>query len=96
MCIKDFPPTPFPEGVNCHQKNDISIEVIEPTIDKGRCELCRDSMSSVIFDVGAIHHHLCRDCFERMMRKFAEKSNSVASIPQVESTRIVSGHFEFN
>lgn len=74
---------------------DFTIEVIEPTIDEGRCEVCRDSMSTVIFDVANVHHHhLCRECFERMMRNFAEKSNSVL-LKNVEITRMVSGHFEF-
>lgn len=94
MSMKDFPPTPFPEGVEFHQQNDFTIEVIELTIDEGRCEVCRDSMSTVIFDIGYYHHHLCRDCFERMMHKFAEKSNSVIML-YFESERMVSGHFEF-
>lgn len=75
-------------------KDDFLIEVIEPTIDEGRCEVCRKTMSTVIFNVGNYHHHLCRECFERMMRKFAEKSNSVL-LKNVEVTRMVSGHFEF-
>ena len=92
MSMKDFPPTPFPEGVECHQKNGVSIEVIGPTIAEGECELCRDSMSSVIFDVGAIHHHLCRECFEKMMRTFAPKSNSVL-VKNVECTQKILVHF---
>lgn len=96
MCIHDFPSTPFPEGVECHQQNDFTIEVIEPTIDEGRCEVCRNSMSTVIFDVGmSHHHHLCRNCFETMMRTYAEKSNSVL-VKNVEIKQKVSGHFEFN
>lgn len=79
MSMKNLPPSPFPEGVECHQQNDFTIEVIEPTIDEGRCEVCHDAMSTIIFDVGITHHHLCRDCFEMMMRTFAEKSNSVLS-----------------
>ena len=94
MSIHNFPTTPFPEGVECQQQNDFTIEVIEPTIEEGRCEVCRKTMSTVIFDVGNYNHHLCRECFERMMRKFAEKSNSVL-LKNVESTRMVSGHFEF-
>ena len=75
---------------------DFTIEVIEPTIDEGRCEVCRDSMSTVIFNVGMVHHHhLCRECFERMMRTYAEKSNSVL-LKNVECTGNVSGHFEIN
>lgn len=95
MSIHNFHTTPFPEGVECHQQNDFTIEVIEPTIDEGRCEVCRKTMSTVIFNVGIYHHHLCRDCFERMMRTFAPKSNSVL-VKNVESKQKVSGHFEFN
>lgn len=75
-------------------KDDFLIEVIEPTIDEGRCEVCRDSMSTVIFDVGYYHHHLCRDCFERMMRTYAEKSNSVL-LRKVESQTPVSVYCDF-
>ena len=69
-------PSAFPEGVECHQQIDFQIQIIEPTIDEGRCEVCHDAMSTIIFDIGITHHHLCRECFERMMRTFAEKSNS--------------------
>lgn len=75
--------------------NDFAIKVIEPIIDEGRCEVCRKTMSTVIFNVGIYHHHLCRDCFERMMRTFAPKSNSVL-VKNVESKQKVSVHFEFN
>ena len=76
-------------------KDDFLIEVIEPTIDEGRCEVCCESMSTVIFDVGYYHHHLCRECFEKMMRAFAPKSNSVL-LKNMECTGNVSGHFENN
>ena len=94
MSMKDFPPTPFPDGVECHQQNDFLID-IEPTIDEGLCEVCRGGMSTVIFNVGNYHHHLCRVCFEKMMRAFAPKSNSVL-LKNVECTGNVSVHFEIN
>jgi hypothetical protein len=94
MSMKDFPPTPFPEGVDCHQQNGFSIEIIGPTIVEGLCETCRNEMSRVILNVGAIQHHLCKDCFEKMMRTFAEKSHSVL-VRNVECTRMISGHVSF-
>ena len=76
--------------------DDFTIKITKPTLDEGRCEVCHDSMSTVIFDVGKVHHHhLCRECFERMMRTYAEKSNSVL-VKNVEIKQKVSGHFEFN
>ena len=94
MSMKDFPPTPFPDGIKCKQQNDFTIEVIEPTIDEGRCEVCRESMSTVIFDVGNYHHHLCRECFEKMMRTFAAKSYSVL-LRDVEIQMPVSVYCDF-
>lgn len=95
MSMKDFPSTPFPKGVKCCQQNDFLIDIIEPTVEEGRCEHCHNAMSIVIFNVGITHHHLCRECFEKMMRTFAQKSNSVL-LKNVECTRYVSGHFEIN
>ena len=94
MSMKDFPPTPFPEGVECRQQTGFSIEIIKPAIVEGRCEICHKEKSTVIFYIGASHHHLCKECFEEMMRTFAEKSNSVL-VKNVECTRMVSGHFNF-
>ena len=95
MSMKDFPTTPFPEGVKCHQQNDFSIKIIAPTIDEGRCEVCHKEMSTVIFNVGITHHHLCKECFEEMMRTFAEKSDSVV-LKKAECAEKVKVHFEFN
>ena len=92
MSMKDFPPTPFPEGVECRQQTGFSIEIIKPAIEEGRCEDCHKEMSTVIFNVGITHHHLCKECFEEMMRTFAEKSNSVLA-RDAETTQYVSGHF---
>lgn len=94
MSMKDFPPTPFPEGVECRHLTGFSIKIIKHAIEEGRCETCHKEMATVIFNVGATQHNLCKDCFEEMMRTFAEKSNSVL-VKNVECTRMVSGHFDF-
>ena len=87
MSMKDFPPMPFPEGVNCKQQTGFSIDFIEPPIEEGLCQVCHGTMSNVLFHIGSIHHHLCANCFEKMMRLFSMKWNGV------ECTKMVSGDF---
>ena len=89
MSMKDFPSTPFPEGVKCCHQNDFLIDIIEPTNDEGRCEHCHKTMSTVIFNVGITHHHLCRSCFDKMMKLFVMKSNGM------ECPTMISGHVSF-
>lgn len=95
MSMKDFPPAEFPEGVNCKQQEGFSIDFIRPTIEEGRCQVCHNTRSTVVFDIGITHHHLCRSCFDKMMKLFTMKINSVL-IKKVECTGNVSGHFEIN
>lgn len=95
MSIHNFPSTPFPEGVDCQQQTGCSIDIVDLSWECGRCEMCHKELSTVIFNVGITLHHLCKSCFEKMMRTFAPKSNSVF-VKNVESKQKVSGHFEFN
>ncbi|MBO6031891.1 MAG: hypothetical protein J6Q22_10660 [Prevotella sp.] len=92
--MKDFPPTPFPDGVECRQQTGFSIEIIKPAIEEGRCETCHKEMSTVIFNVGITHHHLCKSCFEKMLRKFADKDGFML-LHKPEAERRVEGHFDF-
>ena len=94
MCIHDFPATPFPDSVKCNQMSGFSINIVEPTPIEGRCEVCHVKLSTHLFNVGITYHHLCRDCFERMMRTFAEKSDSVL-VKKIDCKDKVSVHSIF-
>ena len=89
MTMKDFPPEEFPKGVNCKQQEGFSLDFLEPSLDEGRCQVCHETMSTVIFDIGITHHHLCRKCFDQMMNLFTMKCNAV------ECPTMVSGHVLF-
>lgn len=72
MSMRDFPPTPFPNGVNCRQMRGFMLEIKNEanTLD-GRCEVCHRNPSSRIFNIGCNQHHLCAECFEEMLRSFS-------------------------
>lgn len=73
MNISDFP-MEFPEGVSCHQMRGNNLEIKEPSREEGRCEICHNLLSTHIFNIGVQMHHLCKGCFEKMLREFADKS----------------------
>ena len=72
MSMRDFPPTPFPKGVNCQQMRGFMLEIkSEENALDGRCEVCNRNPASRIFNIGSNQHHLCAECFEEMLRSFS-------------------------
>ena len=73
MTIHDFPAMPFPD-VEIHQLSGFRLKVVHPSVIEGLCECCHKRDSSHIFNVGATLHHLCRECFEKMLSDFHEQT----------------------
>lgn len=85
MNMRDFPPTIFPNGVNFRQIRGFMLEIKkESDTFYGTCEVCHGNPSSRIFNIGSVLHHLCEECFEKMLRSFSaqcrlEKTGSAQS-----------------
>lgn len=93
MHISDFP-MEFPKGVECNQLGGFDLEVVDPSREEGICEACHHTLSTHIFNVGIQMHHLCKGCFEKMLRKFADKDGFML-LHKPEAERRVEGNFDF-
>lgn len=67
MSIDDFPAMPFPD-VNTIRLDGVNVRTVEPIVENGRCELCRKERTTVHLNIGNYLHHLCRGCFDRMVK----------------------------
>ena len=71
MTIHDFPQD-FPD-VTTRKLSGFKLDIMEPSGLAGLCEICNKSDSSHIFNVGNVLHHLCKECFEKMLTEFQEQ-----------------------
>lgn len=93
MNITDFP-SDFPKGVNIGQLGGYDLVIKEPVREEGRCETCHHLLSTHIFNVGVQMHHLCKGCFEKMLRTFADKSGFMLLV-KPEAEKSIERHFKF-
>lgn len=56
-------------NVESRYQKGIHIEH-NPNAEEGLCEICGKNDSEYIFNIGMTQHHLCGDCFNRMVEQF--------------------------
>ena len=69
MKIWDIPMEPL--NVESRYLKGIHVEH-NPNAVEGLCEICGKNDSKYMFNIGMTHHHLCGNCFKRMVEQFTD------------------------